>query len=548
MNYDISDVFPFETPRPEQLKAIEFILDAYLVRKKKYCIVDLGTGIGKSAVAVAVSRYLRKVDPESNSYFLTTQKLLQDQYVKDFGSKQFVTVSASTNYCCEFFDEADYKASCAEIGRLISANSFFRSTYSHCAGNCRYKLARAAFMEAPEGVTNYSYFLASTTYSSKKFEERKLLVLDEAHTVEDQLSKFIELTISMRFAKEHLDLDFKKSSLTEESSIEEVIRWIRLKYKTALQLKVNEMKTFLDNMKRVDSKIKTFEDYAKTYEKYDKHMCKINRFLEQYASSRKDWIMNLAFVDNKGERYHKWEFKPIYVRQFFEPNLSCFAKHVLLMSATILDVEVFCESLGIKMDDVAYLKIPSTFPIENRQIHIMPVGSMSLKHIDTTLPAMAKAVEVIINTHATEKGIVHCNSFKIAKFLHENLKNDRLLIHGSDDRAAVLAQHENSDQPTVLLSPSMTEGVDLADDKSRFQIVCKIPYPYLGDKVVQRRMENNDKWYANKTIKTLVQSLGRSIRNSTDSATSYILDSDWKMFYTRNKKLIPQEIIDAIKH
>ena len=30
----------------------------------------------------------------------------------------------------------------------------------------------------------------------------------------------------------------------------------------------------------------------------------------------------------------------------------------------------------------------------------------------------------------------------------------------------------------------MAEGVDLKGDSSRFQIICKIPYPYLGDKLV----------------------------------------------------------------
>jgi len=52
----------------------------------------------------------------------------------------------------------------------------------------------------------------------------------------------------------------------------------------------------------------------------------------------------------------------------------------------------------------------------------------------------------------------------------------------------VIKFHETSPHPTVLISPSMMEGVDLADDMSRFQILCKVPFPYLGDAAIKKRM------------------------------------------------------------
>ena len=64
----------------------------------------------------------------------------------------------------------------------------------------------------------------------------------------------------------------------------------------------------------------------------------------------------------------------------------------------------------------------------------------------------------------------------------------------------------------------MEEGVDLKDDKSRFQIICKIPYPYLGDELVVQRMKKWNWWYSFETVKTIVQSIGRSIRSETDHA------------------------------
>ena len=43
------------------------------------------------------------------------------------------------------------------------------------------------------------------------------------------------------------------------------------------------------------------------------------------------------------------------------------------------------------------------------------------------------------------------------------------------------------------------------------------------------------------TAKLIIQSFGRSIRNEKDYAVSYILDSDWQRFYSRNITMFPEE-------
>jgi len=144
--------------------------------------------------------------------------------------------------------------------------------------------------------------------------------------------------------------------------------------------------------------------------------------------------------------------------------------------------------------------------------------------------------------------VVHnCVTYKIGKYIQENVKSPRILTHDPSNREEVLKKHFESEDPTVLLSPSMMEGVDLADDASRFQILCKVPYPYLGDAVVKKRMNKNKLWYPYSTAKSIVQSLGRSIRNDTDYAVSYIVDSDWENFYSKNSSMLPEEFKRAIK-
>jgi Rad3-related DNA helicase len=212
-----------------------------------------------------------------------------------------------------------------------------------------------------------------------------------------------------------------------------------------------------------------------------------------------------------------------------------------------MNKDAFCEVLGLPKDEVAFISIPSPFPKENRPIIVSPIASMSMKNIDKGLPQMAKAVKAILDAHPNEKGIIHCHSYKIAQYLKRNVRSRRLLTHTSQDREKKLKIHISDSRPTVLLSPSMQEGVDLKGDLSRFQILCKVPYPYLGDKLVKKRMHKWKWWYPLQTAKMVVQSVGRSVRSETDSAVTYILDADWDRFYSRNKDIFPKSFRDTIQ-
>lgn len=144
--------------------------------------------------------------------------------------------------------------------------------------------------------------------------------------------------------------------------------------------------------------------------------------------------------------------------------------------------------------------------------------------------------------------IIHnCVNYKVVNYIRDKLRNPRLLIQNDENRDAILRRHIDADEPTVLVSPSMTEGVDLKDDLSRFQIFCKIPFPYIGDEVVKKRMARDTGWYPFVTARSMVQAAGRSIRNENDFASTYILDTCWEAFYRQNKTLFPATFRKSLK-
>ena len=530
--------FPFDKPREQQVKAIDLTRQAFS-SGKKFVVIEAGTGVGKSAIGVAINRLFQQPEGKAyktagdwgdGAYFLTTQKILQEQYVNDFSD--MLSLKSSSNYQCRFHK----KNTCADSLRALSCadkgSKFFRT----CAFNCTYKKTKEEFISGKEGITNFAYFLAETQYA-KKLKPRQLLIIDEAHNIELQLSKFIEVTISQRFAKTVLKL-----SWPDKMTLKQSVDWVKEIYLPKLSSHVKFVKKGIEKYVGMSDRLQEFTSLAKKLEMLDKHECKIQRFLETYKSD--NWIVNRREAFGKSQE--KIEFKPIDVSKFSEDLLFKMGGKIILMSATILDGNAFCQSLGIPKDDAEIISFESPFPVENRPILINPIGSMSSKSIEQTLPKMVEAIKVILDEHKNEKGIVHCHSYKVANYIKNNLRSRRLLIHDSSNRDEVLARHISGKGNTVLLSPSMTEGVDLKDDCSRFQVLCKVPYPYLGDKLVKKRMNKWKWWYPLQTSKTIVQSVGRSIRHKDDFAITYILDGDWDRFYSRNRHFFPKDFKNSI--
>lgn len=538
-------LFPMQSPRQEQIDAINHVLTEIVTSGKRYAVLDLAPGVGKSAVGLTIARFLetqnfpsldeQKADYTPGAYFLTTQKILQEQYVNDFG-QTMRSLKSSSNYSCNFYP----KQSCEESHKALKVEPKGSKFSNACNFNCTYRKAKEDFLAARESITNFSYFMTEAAYSGK-ITPRKTLVVDEAHNICDELSRFVEVLVSEHFCTKTLKLDFFAG---KEGAQNSAVKWIRETYYPQLVLHLAHIEDMLKKFLGQNSeKLQEILGFNRQIELLRSHKSKLETFLAIYSED--NWVFNILPSD--GRTMRKLEFKPIDVSPFAQRYLFSFGRIVVMMSATILGKETFCESLGLPLDQVSFISIPSPFPIENRPLYFTPVGKMNKDNIDTTLPNLAKAVKAIIDEHKDEKGVIHCHTFAIAKYLKMHIRSKRLLIHDSTDREEILRKHMTSTEPTVLLSPSMTEGVDLKGDASRFQILCKVPYPYLGDKLCKKRMKKWTWWYPKQTVKTIVQALGRSVRSMDDHAVSYILDEDWEVFYNRNAAMFPADIHLTLK-
>ena len=528
--------FPYQQPRQQQTNAIEKVLEEFK-NGKKFAVIDCGTGVGKSAIGLTIASKINNSseyegDHENGAYFLTTQKILQDQYEKDFSSNGLVSLYSSSNYICT----TDRKASCKEIQTGLRSNSL-PEKYKSCSYNCIYKQKKKEFIEKDLGITNFSYFLTEKNYS-QKLPHKKVLVIDEAHNLENELTRFIEVSVSSYFSDKIL-----KTKIPQEINTQfKAFKWIKEAYLSKVTNKVNFIKSQIEKFGITSTKLEEFKKITKRLDMLVSHEKKIDQFIKLY--DKDNWVFD---IDKSSKDNFKFIFKPIDISHYAKQYLLDYADYIIFMSATIISHEGFSISLGLPFEETVFIKEESPFPVENRPIIFSPAGSMSYKAIDKTLPQMVKMLEAIFENHKSEKGIVHTHSNKIAYYIKNNINRKfkrRILLAFGEDREKMLEKHKKSKEKTILISSSMSEGVDLKGNLSSFQVLCKVPFPFLGDKVVKKKMNKWDWWYNTETIRTIIQSIGRSIRSEDDKAVTYILDGDWKRIKSKSLGMLPSNFYE----
>lgn len=509
-------LFPFRTFRTGQAEALERARAAFEAGKR-FVVVEAPTGSGKSAIAVTLAR-------EANSaYVLTNQKILQHQYVTDF--PDLALMKGRSNYDCLVAPTHAAAAPCI-AGRRFPA-----------CDDCPYFTAKDVAMAANVTTLNYAYFLAELNYAGG-FKDRELLVLDEAHNAEGALMGFVQVYLSEPLLlRAGIDLPLPPN-LGEEQLFEFAEALLPELRRRASEVELELAKEGTQSSAGVERlRVKQWLDTT---------VERVTILLDTHFGGDVEWVPERF----RGQGGEVLVFKPVDVAPLAEPFLFTYGERVLMLSATILDAPTFLRSLGIEPEEAEIIRVPSSFPPENRPIEVVPSARLTRHHLDKDLPKLVAAIAELARRHEDEKGIIHAHSYRIANYVAANLPEEvrwRVLTHtGAEGRDHALARHLEGDAPTILLTPSMTEGIDLADDRARWQVLCKVPYPNLGDRQVAARMQRDRDWYDWRTTLAVVQAYGRTVRSETDHAVTYLLDADFPNFIRRQQRRLPDWFLEAL--
>ncbi len=525
---------PQHTPRVAQQKILNRIIWA-IDNGYKNIILEAGTGIGKSAIAVTLANMYK------DSFILTMTKQLQNQYRHDFPS--LVEIKGSGNYKCIIRGNCDFCIQ-KELGQ------------NRCRG-CRFMAALKKAEISDNVITNYDFFYYALV---SNFDQRKLLILDEAHNLERKILQLSSFELDRERIAIKFGIDIFKCVIDGESSVNKLKKdsqyWIDLcrTLSESCKKKINEMDLPED--------VQTSLDYFNTNPEMFKERQELKDDIDYYNKiasrlSRRELIIDLPdyekiMNDKKFNDGLKAEFKPYSVTDETMRFLNM-ADICIFLTGTLGDKRKFCQWNNINPDETYYIYQKSPFLLENRPIILDFAGRLSGDYKGRPNWRNMQAIEKIkeiLDRHRYQKGIIHTSSTEQAYWIKENLPDYDLIVVEGDERNRIIDDFSASKRKSVLVGASIKDGVDFKGDICRFQIMFKIPYPHKNE-LVKYRMEQDRSWYFYQAVMAIMQAYGRGIRDMDDYCTMYIIDSSFEYLFNYNRrffnKYFEEAVIEAIK-
>ena len=166
-------------------------------------------------------------------------------------------------------------------------------------------------------------------------------------------------------------------------------------------------------------------------------------------------------------------------------------------------------------------------------------------------PYIVNLVYKIIEKNCTGiRGLIQTGSYENAKIIYNSapatIKKRMLIYNDSAEKRKIIKTYKHNDD-SILIGPSISEGIDLPDDGCRFIIIVKVPYPSLGNLLVKEKCKLFPLWYASKTSNNIIQGIGRGNRNEDDYCTTYILDGCFQRLFNDTQEQYSDEMKERLK-
>lgn len=528
--------FPLPQARNLQKLVLEEIHKVFN-EGKKVIVLEAPVGSGKSAIAIALARAV------SSCHILTPRKSLQNQYYDDF-EEYIVLMKGRNSYPCMYESTPNqYRRAINAIKTgSIKAPSFDEEScatgpcrdsapmYEKCVsmnGPCPYKVA----MEVAQGsdiiVHNMHSFIFQTSFADS-FVQRDLMIIDEAHEIEGIMRDFISKSFTShrpvwtsKTPRSTNPADWEGLLLSDEFVPEET---------PAERQKKRENPDFESNR--------------------DKYLVKVTNFMDQLSSTGNKYTVK--FKENEHGVSHEHitstvEFVPHNIGNSAQRLLFDYGVKTLLMSGTIFDKNVYCRNIGLDPSEVHFIQVTSSFPKANRPVYLKSEYQVdtSFAEWNNNFDEMIGIIKKLMSTFHDVKGLIHAPSYAAAEEIGQALNDERVVVHRSDNFQTKLSEFYESTEAKVFISPVCQQGVDFKEDRARFQIVLRVPYPSTADKFINEKVENDFPWYNYQALVVFGQQLGRVNRSDSDFGVTFLLDSRFNKFVSRNLSRLPRWQKDA---
>lgn len=497
---------------PGQEEALVAILKWLNDPSKRFLCASMPTGSGKSLIAV-----LTHILGNRRTAVLTVTKGLQAQLTNDFEQSGMVDIRGQNSYLCNLAQDGETSVEDGPCHAGISCHL----KESGCTYYDRLNTAKASNLL----VTNYSYYLAQTTYGKDGLDidhetnPVQLLVCDEAHLAFQAIESFMAVYLG------NSEIGVLGLSFPDKPTWEDWQVWAG---KAAVRAET-EHESIKQDIREADKPTSTMLRRAK-------HFGNLVNRLKSLSSVHGRWIW-----DTKKSGI---AFNPVWPGEH-SAKLFQDTPKILVMSATFSAKTA--DSLNIPANQREWLEVPSYFPKSNSPIIHIRTARMNHRVTQADLQKWVTRIDQIINKRKDRKGIVFTVSYDRRNFLMANSMHSGIMhTHDKNNVFGVVERFKRAAPPAVLVSPSVTSGWDFAGDACQYGIVGKIPYPDTRDPVVKARCDEDADWGAYLAMQTLVQECGRGTRSAEDKCEYLIVDDSWLWFWPKYKHFSPQWFQDRV--
>lgn len=544
-------VFKF---RPGQLEAVTSIV-CNVMNNVKHTLLEAPTGSGKSMIGILAAYALYKLF-NKKSYILVSDLSLYKQYEDDlirfdadaFGQirteQMFGCIKGKENYTCWKNSCSASQAACSLQG--MSVNGTMRNNYEFsCAHNCKYMQDYIKAIHAPITLMTYQLYFIQRNYVedalfngiNKNFPARDLVICDECHKLCDICQAHFAPTISTSRPDWMNAIDKYLHNDSHEHVRAAIIRKMTMSDGDELMQAISEYAGYVRQYVMDNETIRKRLAHRTALSKIERlalasgnrarqEHCKLDdmlSFIGELKSS--DYLVKTI---NESNISLNFIFDDIMLKKYFHSKSKC----EMLMSATIGNFGRYASLNGLDKSSCKAISLPSTFDFSKSPIMFSSHNKMSYAEKNTSIANIAEQASEICKENDVVRGIIQTGSYANTKALLEHLPKDvldRCLIYnGAVEKRQMLDEFvERAKDPkdnSILVGPTLIEGLNFPDDVCRFQICIKVPYACLGSEYVKKKMQYVPGWYEYDVLNKLCQGIGRGVRHEHDWCKTYILD------------------------
>jgi len=490
----------FQSFRMAQKEALEWLMEECPSPTSAAC---LPTGVGKTALAIALSRLLGV-----KTMYLVATKQLQEQVSDEFQSMGMVDIRGRANYDCPNYGNC-------EIGSDRECSLF---NTSGCASSNADERAENADLI----VSNYACWLHRRRANRHAFEWElrpiELVILDEAHAIESQLTSYA----SFRFTASEIEDDIR-CHLDESGVMDNPLSpsaghpardwylWADKTIKVCRRKKERVERAHPDDYRKVDAWEAANELESKAL---------------QVSRMGTNWVWQF-------DGYGNADFQPIYLKGYIDGLFSGVARRLMMSaSLTTFAINQLIDHGNDSIEDnpYDYRAWSQVFPPQNSPVYHIPTRKLSWKSTDDDYAAVIQAMDRVIESRPRRKHIIHTVSYARARqvigqsrFREEFLWNDT--ASGLGD---ALKRFRRAPDGAILVTPSAEESFNFPGRECEVQHFIKFPFPNETSRVIKERCTRIPGYRLHTAAQRFYQMCGRARRFSSDRCENFCYDNSVK--------------------